>query len=427
MLHQRIRKAAVFEPFRNPSRYKGAWGGRGSGKSHEFGDDLILFHGANQGARSVCVREVQRSLKESAKALIESKIDEYDMWHLGFDKRHDCTITPGGGVIIYQGMKDHTAESVKSLEGFDRAWCEEAQTLSEKSLVLLRPTIRKPGSELWFSWNPRRPSDPVDKLLRGEGQPTNAIVLRANWSDNPWFPAELEQERQDDLKNNPDQYGHIWEGEYARVFKGAYYASHLEAAERENRIAEFTKDPILRCHAYWDIGGTSNTSDATAIWIVQFVGEEIRVLDYYEAVGQEFGEHVGWLQRNGYSQALMHLPHDGRTHDKVQRVTPRSFLNDAGFEVKVANNLGAGAAMRRIEAVRRIFPRCKFDRIKTQPGRDALAWYHEKWDDDRNIGLGPMHDDSSHGADAFGEMAVDVLQSPPTVKWNSPKRGLKGV
>jgi hypothetical protein len=187
--------------------------------------------------------------------------------------------TPGDGVIAFQGMQDHTAESIKSLEGFKRAWTEEAQSLSARSLILLRPTIRAPGSELWFGWNPRLKVDPVDVMLRGEEQPTGAVVVRANWSDNPWFPAELEQERQDCLRMQPEQYDHIWEGGYVTVAEGAYYAKQLAEAKAEDR--HVAADPLMEYRAFWDIG----TRDATAIWIAQFVGREIRVLNYYEATG----------------------------------------------------------------------------------------------------------------------------------------------
>jgi phage terminase large subunit len=404
-LQPTIRKAAVFEPFKKPARYKGAHGGRGSGKSHEFAGNLVLFHAQTPGARSVCIREVQKSLKESAKYLIESKIEEYGF--KGFEFRTDSIKTPGGGLIIFQGMKDHTAESIKSLEGFDRAWVEEAQTLSAKSLELLRPTIRKPGSELWFSWNPRRPSDPVDELLRGPHAPDDAIVIEANWSDNPWFPIELEKERRQSQTNDPDRYRHIWEGDYAKVFEGAYYADGLNLAERERRIAYVSSDRLYQVRCYWDIGGTSRKADATAIWVVQFAGDTIRVLNYYEARGQEFADHVAWLRDQGYEKAVQYLPHDGGRHDAVQRVTPQSFLREAGFQANTLPNTGAGAALKRVEAVRRVLPKCFFNADTTKGGRDALAWYHEKRDEERNIGLGPEHDWSSHGADAFGEMAVD--------------------
>ncbi len=219
---QRIETARVFAPLLHPARYKGAHGGRGSAKSHFFAEALIERCLIVPGTRWVCVREVQRSLKESVKRLIEDKIQA---WGVGasFEPRHDSTLTPGGGVILYQGMQDHTAESIKSLEGFDGAWGEEAQTMSGRSLEMLRPTIRKPGSELWFSWNPRNASDPVDDLLRGIKPPPNAIVVRANWRDNPWFPPELEAERQYDYEVKPDRYLHIWEGEYEPTAIGAIW------------------------------------------------------------------------------------------------------------------------------------------------------------------------------------------------------------
>lgn len=390
---------------------------------------MIKAHLEQPGRRTVCIREVQKSLKQSAKRLIEDKIEHYGLAGQGFRSTNEFIETPGNGTIIFQGMQDHTADSIKSLEGFDCAWSEEAQTLSDFSLQLLRPTIRKPGSELWFSWNPRHAKDPVDKLLRGPTPPANSSVVRANWSDNPWFPSVLEDERQDALKNDPDQYGHIWEGEYARVYKGAYYADALNQAERDGRIDVIAADPLLRIYAYWDIGGTSDKSDATAIWMVQFAGEQIRVLDHYEAVGQEFGEHVGWLHANGYSKSVQMLPHDGAKHDTVQRVTPQSFLRDAGFQTEVCRNIGTGAAMKRVAATRRIMPRVVFDRKKTEGGREALGWYHEKQDEKRDMGLGPEHDWSSHSADAFGAMAVDVIDRPKSTarKWSSPKRGIKGI
>ena len=179
----------------------------------------------------MCVREVQRSLKESVKRLIEDKIQGLGVG-LQFETRHDSTLTPGGGVILYQGMQDHTAESIKSLEGFDGAWGEEAQTMSERSLEMLRPTIRKPASELWFSWNPRTAADPVDAMLRGLNPPPNSAVVRANWRDNPWFPAELEEERKYDLVLKPDRYAHIWEGEYEPTAIGAIWTRQMLHAAR---------------------------------------------------------------------------------------------------------------------------------------------------------------------------------------------------
>lgn len=234
-----IRTARVFEPLLAPSRYKGAHGGRGSGKSHFFGELGVESCLMYSGRRIVCVREVQKSLKESVKRLVEDKIETMGVGGQ-FQIRTDHIMTPGGGIILFQGMQDHTAESIKSLEGFDVAYVEEAQTLSQRSLEMLRPTIRKPGSEIWFSWNPRSAEDPVDKFLRGPTPPKNAVVVQANWRHNPFFPDVLQEERLHDQKTNPDRYGHIWEGDYEPAAIGAIWnRANLHANRKE-------KAPVLK-------------------------------------------------------------------------------------------------------------------------------------------------------------------------------------
>lgn len=205
-----------------PSRYKALYGGRGSAKSHFFAEAMVGNAASNSGFRAVCIREVQKSLKESAKRLIEDKIEALNCSGR-FDVLNDSIKTPGGGVIVFQGMQDHTAESIKSLEGFNVAWVEEAQTLSARSLEMLRPTIRAPGSELWFSWNPRSASDPVDSFFRGLSPPDNAIIRKINYDQNRFFPAELEEERVYDRQHNPDRYAHIWLGEYEPMAAGAIW------------------------------------------------------------------------------------------------------------------------------------------------------------------------------------------------------------
>jgi len=392
----------AFEPLLAPARYKGAHGGRGSGKSHFFAELLVEEALLNPGLRAVCIREVQKSLKESAKRLVEDKIQALGLGRQ-FEVLRDEIRTPGGGVIIFQGMQDHTAESIKSLEGFDRAWIEEAQTLSDRSLTLLRPTIRKEGSEIWASWNPTRKADAIDKFLR-QNTPPGSVVVEINWKDNPFFPDVLEAERRLDLDKYPDKYEHVWEGGYATAIEGAYFAKFL--VEAKDRITFVPKDPLMAVRAFWDIGGSGAKADATSIWIAQFVGREIRVLDYYEAQGQPLASHVQWLRDSGYDKVECVLPHDGAQNDKVYNVSYESALREAGFSVKVIPNQGAGAAKMRIEVARRLFPRIWFNKATTEPGRDALGWYHEKRDEDRGIGLGPNHDWSSHGADAFGLMCV---------------------
>lgn len=224
----------VFNDFMRPSRYKALYGGRGSAKSHFFAEALVANAATNKGFRAVCIREVQKTLKESAKRLIEDKIAVLGFSSL-FDIQVDRIVTPGGGVIIFQGMQDHTAESIKSLEGFNVAWVEESQTLSAKSLELLRPTIRAPGSELWFSWNPRSVSDPVDMFFRGMTPPERSVIHSINYDQNKLFPPELEEEREHDHKNNRDRYAHIWLGEYEPQAIGAIWTRQVI---HENRRSE---------------------------------------------------------------------------------------------------------------------------------------------------------------------------------------------
>lgn len=410
-----IDTAKVFKPLLQPARYKGAWGGRGSAKSHFFAESLIEQSQYERGTRSVCIREVQKSLKESSKRLIEDKLKTLGLTEGdGFKVFNEVIQTPGDGIIVFQGMQDHNAETIKSLEGFKYAWVEEAQTMSSNSLSLLKPTIRAEDSELWFSWNARRKTDAVDVMLRGPELPTGAVVVKSNWRDNPFFPAVLEQERQDCLRITPDQYDHIWEGGYVTVMVGAYYARVLTDAKLDGRIGRVSADPLLPIRLFADIGGTGARADAFVFWAAQFVGREVRILDYYEAQGQPLATHLAWLREKKFTPELgaqIWLPHDGETHDKVFAVSYESALKAAGYDVIVVPNQGKGAAKARIEAGRRVMPACWFNAETTEPGREALGWYHEKKDEGRNVGLGPDHDWSSHGADGFGLLAICAEQA----------------
>jgi phage terminase large subunit len=245
-------------PLLEASRYKGAWGGRGSGKSHMFAEMMLEEHIINQSQSSVCVREIQKSLNQSVKRLLEMKIQEMNAG--AYFEVQDAVIKSkkADGRIIFQGMQNHTADSIKSLEGYDRAWVEEAQSLSQTSLDLLRPTIRKPGSELWFTWNPRQASDPVDLLLRGPTPPKDATVIRVNYADNPWFPTVLKDEMEYDKRRDPDKYQHVWRGEYlqnsqSRVFRNwriEDFDAPPDAIHRLGADWGFSVDPttLVRCH-----------------------------------------------------------------------------------------------------------------------------------------------------------------------------------
>lgn len=239
----RIRTPEVFEPLLGESRYKGAWGGRGSGKSHFFAE-LLIERCLMAKTDAVCVREIQKSLSQSVKKLLEAKIEAMGVGS-HFDVQQSVIYAANGGRLMFQGMQNHTADSIKSLEGFDIAWVEEAQSLSQRSLDLLRPTIRKAGSELWFSWNPSLDTDPVDALLRGDSPPPGAVVVRANYRDNPWLPEVLRSELEYDQKRDPDKFAHVWLGEYQRNSEARVF--------RNWKIEEFETDPsaTFRLGADW--------------------------------------------------------------------------------------------------------------------------------------------------------------------------------
>jgi phage terminase large subunit len=419
-----------------PARYKGAHGGRGSGKSWFFGDLLIedcLREPGDYGVgmRAVCIREVQKDLAQSSKLLLESRLAFHGLGQAdGFKVFRELIQTPGDGIILFKGMNDYTADSIKSLEGFKRGWWTEAQSATLHSLNLYRPTLRAEGAERWFDWNPRRKIDPIDQLLRGPELPHGAVVVQANWKDNPWFTSELEQERQDFLRQQPEQYDHIWEGGYVTVVEGAYYATSLTRARADKRIGRVAADPLMTTRLFFDIGGTGLKADAVSIWVAQFIGKEIRVLDYYEAVGQPLATHVHWMREREYlpKRAQIFLPHDGEQQDKVYDTSYAKALRELGYNVTVIPNQGKGAAKQRIEAGRRHFPAMWFNETTCQGGLDALGWYHEKKDDKREIGLGPEHDWASHAADAFGLLAVcvDKLRAE-TSDWKPIKYDGRGI
>lgn len=246
------------EEFLQPHRYKGAYGGRGTGKSHFFAELLVEETILNPDLKVVCIREVQQTLNHSVKALIEGKIESLGVGHY-FEVQTACIkSTKGDGIIIFQGMNNHTADSIKSLEGFDRAFVEEAQSLSQRSLDLLRPTLRKEGSELWFAWNPRFATDPIDVFLRGGDPPPDSVVSKVTYMDNPWFPNVLKEEMEYDRGRDPDKFAHVWMGEYeqaseARIFKNwsvDEFETDKEAIFRFGADWGYSVDPTVLVRSY---------------------------------------------------------------------------------------------------------------------------------------------------------------------------------
>jgi len=434
-------------PFRQPARYKGASGGRSSGKSHFFAEEAVEAMVNDPSLRFVCIREVQRSLKFSAKSLIESKIWALGVGHLFTVLEREIRRNDGTGVMIFEGMQDHTSESIKSLEGFGRAWVEEAQTLSDRSLRLLRPTIRNEGSELWFSWNPRHDSDPVDKFFRGGEKRKNAILVPVNWYDNPWFPAVLREEKDQDYADDPEMAEHVWGGGYEIISQGAYYARRIAEAEKDGRVGFFPHIPSLPVYTSWDIG----VDDYTAIWFFQIRHEDrqprVRVIDYFETdnsgpdtiIPAALPEYSRDLQTR--AEAMVELGRDepfqyGR-HFWPHDVKVREWGSGAKSRVELVNRYGIpvakmalGAAQgpeERIAATRVLLLICEFHQSKrVMLGLSRLRRYSRKINEALGVYMGPLHDENSHGADAFGEFAVNCGVRPeakPVERLEEPPPG----
>lgn len=408
-----IETARVFKLLLGPSRYKGAHGGRGSGKSHFFGELSIERCLLAPGTRIACIREVQKSLKDSVKRLLEDKIQALGVGR-SFGVFTDHITTPGKGVILFQGMQDHTKESIKSLEGFHVAYVEEAQTLSGGSLEMLRPTIRAAGSELWFSWNPRSKKDPVDELLRGKAKPEDALVVEANYKDNPFFPKELEAERLHDQQHKPDRYGHIWLGEYEPAVIGAYYANEMAALARNGRITSVPHTPGVKVETWWDLGARKQ-GRTMAVGFVQRVGFELRAIDFLQDEGPDkglpyFAKRLQEKQaEHGYVYDKEVWPHDG---GHLQKATGETLdetwrkLTGRRPTVLEVSDVAPG-----IDAVRNMLPLMWFDAAKCDGWIEALKNYRADYDDDKQTYKAePRHDWASHPADMTrtGAMYVPV-------------------
>jgi phage terminase large subunit len=399
--------------FKGDADVRGAYGGRGSAKTRSFAKMAAIrgYMYGNAGIKGqiLCARQFMNSLDDSSLEECKRAIQD-EPFLIAYYEIGDKFIRSRDGNISYSfaGL-ERNISSIKSKGRILLCWVDEAEAVNDTAWNTLIPTLREEGegwnAELWVTWNPLRDGSPTDLRFRKSAD-TRYKIAELNWRDNPKFPEVLERQRKRDLEERPEQYDHIWEGGYLKQISGAYFAKHLATARLEHRIGNVAADPLMTHRAFFDIGGTGAKADACAIWICQFIGKEIRVIEYYEARGQTLDTHVGWLRSSGYASAKIYLPHDGVQHDKVYDVSYQSELMRAGFDVSVTKNQGSGAAMQRIEAVRRILPQCWFNEPKCSGGLEALGWYHEKRDENRNIGLGPDHDWSSHGSDAFGLMAI---------------------
>lgn len=413
--HQVAIVPKLIDVFTGPADVRGSYGGRGSGKTRSFATMIATF-GMSFGMAGIkgqllCARQFMNSLDDSSLEECKRAIQDDPILTAYYEVGDKYIRSKDGNIWFAFAGLDRNIGSIKSKGRILICWVDEAEPVTDEAWLTLIPTLREEGddwnAELWVTWNPKRKSAPVEKRFRFANDPLIKIV-ECNWRDNPKFPAKLERDRLRDKEERPDQYDHIWEGEYVSTLVGAYYAKHITQAREDGRIGRVGPDPLMSLRAFVDIGGTGRNADAFTMWIAQFIGKEIRILDYYESVGQPLASHLVWMRSKGYTsdKLTIWLPHDGNTQDKVFDVSYKSALTDAGYAVEVVPNQGKGAAMQRVECARRMFPQMWFNEETTLPGIEAIGFYHEKRDENRNIGLGPEHDWSSNGADSFGLMAV---------------------
>ena len=407
-------------PALQPSRYKALYGGRSGAKSHFFAT-LLVMRCVSAQTRAVCVREVQNSIRDSVRQLLIDKIRLYGLDDQFEILEHEIR-GPHGSLIIFRGMQNYNAENIKSLEAFDVLWFEEAQTCSALSLRMIRPTIRKAGSEMWFSWNPRHDDDAVDMFFRGPHPPPDAIIINVGWQDNPWLTAETRAEIERDYAADREMADHVWGGGYLIVAEGAYFARLMAKVEDEGRIGRFPYLPAVPVDTGWDLG----VDDYTAIWFTQNIGNQIRVLDYHEFSGigaQDIVAHCMPEMLPDADDAVQGLLTIGRTkpylygrHFLPHDLAVREWGNRGVERGKVLQSLGLKNIVKgvrtgpeeRISATREVLPHAVFDNTgRVALGIKRLRRYSRKLNQATGEYMGPAKDGNDHGADAFGELALN--------------------
>ncbi len=386
---------ALFKP--EKMRYRIFYGGRGGAKSWCFARAL-LAKGSKETLRVLCAREFQTSIRDSVHKLLSDQI--YALKLEAFYEITQNSIRGSNGTeFIFVGIKNNT-NNIKSIEGVDICWVEEAQSVSSNSWNVLIPTIRKKDSEIWVSFNPELPTDDTWKRFV-ENPPEHSIVTKVNWSDNPYFPETLNLERLSLKQRDMSAYNNVWEGGTRNTVDGAIFAKEMEITELEGRIGNVPYDPSKPCHAVFDLGW----SDNTACWIIQFVGFEIRVLRYFEDNQQTIQHYLALMQTFGYIYDTIWLPHDAASKSLGTGKSIEEIVRATGLKVQI---LGRVPVTDSINAARTVFSRCYFDRKNTEEGLNCLRHYRYDVDEHGTFSQKPLHDIYSHGADAWRYIGLMV-------------------
>lgn len=427
----RVNVPRKLAPLLGPSRYKGAYGGRGGAKSHFFAEQIII-RCLVKPTRVVCIREVQSSIKDSVRQLLIDKINSLGVGDQ-FDVLDSEIRGPQGSLIIFKGMQSYNAANIKSLEAYDIAWVEEAQTFTQHSLDMLRPTLRKEGSELWFSWNPRYKASPVDAFFR-RNPPPEAVSVHVNWKDNPWFPDVLRKEMEHDFEIDPEKAEHIWNGAYGSS-QGAILARWVNKAERENRIRDdVTYDPN-GCPI--EISGDLGFRDTAAWWYWQRLPGGFHLLMYDGDSGLDADDWIPRIKNNitklGARLGTIWLPHDARAKTFQSKHTSMERFLEA-FDVDHVRLVPQTKKLDQISAARAVIERCAFHSVFCDDGLDGLrAWEFEYNEELGVFSKEPLHNWASHPSDAFSYGCQMMQEAEPPkgiqeVDWqNLPKETINDI
>ncbi len=384
------------KPLFEPKRYKVLYGGRGGAKSWGIARALLI-QGVQRPLRILCAREVQKSIQDSVYQLLIDQIADLKL--KGF---YQCTLSEIRGAndtkFIFAGLQ-HNVDSIKSKEGIDIVWCEEAQTITKASWDKLVPTIRKEQSEIWVSFNPELDTDETYKRFVSH-PPTNSWVEKVNWQDNPWFPEVLRQEKDDLEARDTDAYLNVWEGHCRQALEGAIYAKELRQATADNRICRVPYDPLKPVEVFCDLGW----ADSTSLWYAQRIGFEFRLLESYQNSQQPWLHYLNHIQSRGYLIGTVWLPHDAKAKSLATGRTIHEITMASGLRTEITPNIAVADG---INAFRTIFKDCWFDAEKCADGIQALRRYRYDVDPDtKQFSRKPLHDDASHFADAARYFAV---------------------
>lgn len=386
-----------------PSRYKVFHGGRGGAKSQSIARALLI-QGYSEKHKILCAREIQKSIQDSVHSLLKEQIAE-----LGLDSFYTVTKTDikgaNGTEFLFAGLRSNIA-NIKSIPNITRAWVEEAQSASVSNIKTLALTVRAKDSEIWLSFNPDLEDDPIYQEYVVY-PPDDSIVVAINYSDNPFFPEVLRKEMESDKKRNFIEYQHTWLGKPKQAVEGAIFANEISKAAEENRITKVPLQPGVMVQTFWDLG----QSDSTAIWFVQLVGMEFRIIDYYQSSGVKMAHYIEVLAERGYKYDEHCLPHDATHEQLAAKSTIEQQLRDAlrdnpalGKSVRIVPRIPKKALA--IDAARLIFPQCVFDKEKCADGIQCLRHYAFAKDPETGrISKEPKHDMWSHGTDAFMAIA----------------------